>query len=382
MKKIVTIIGARPQIIKSAALSRAVREVFPEQIREMVVHTGQHYDQNMSEVFFEEMGIPKPSFNLGVGSGSHGKQTAEMLSAIEQILVSEKPDALVVYGDTNSTLAGATAAAKLHVPIVHIEAGLRSYNKKMPEEVNRVVCDHLSTLLFSPTQSGFDNLIKEGFSGSTVVPYSADNPKIYHCGDVMFDNSHYFATLADEKSTVIADNELTKGNFILSTIHRNNNTDDPERLGAIFRAFLTVLETYPEKEIVLPLHPRTKNCMNDLPAELQKSIKDQSRLKIIDPVSFFNIIALEKYCDMVVTDSGGLQKEAFFFQKPCVILRPETEWVEIVENGNALIADADYDKILAGIKELYSRKNTLTYPPLYGDGKSAEFICREIIEHL
>ena len=382
MKKIVTIIGARPQIIKSAALSRAVREVFPEQIREMVVHTGQHYDQNMSEVFFEEMGIPKPSFNLGVGSGSHGKQTAEMLSAIEQILVSEKPDALVVYGDTNSTLAGATAAAKLHVPIVHIEAGLRSYNKKMPEEVNRVVCDHLSTLLFSPTQSGFDNLIKEGFSGSTVVPYSADNPKIYHCGDVMFDNSHYFATLADEKSTVIADNKLTKGNFILSTIHRNNNTDDPERLGAIFRAFLTVLETYPEKEIVLPLHPRTKNCMNDLPAELQKSIKDQSRLKIIDPVSFFNIIALEKYCDMVVTDSGGLQKEAFFFQKPCVILRPETEWVEIVENGNALIADADYDKILAGIKELYSRKNTLTYPPLYGDGKSAEFICREIIEHL
>jgi UDP-GlcNAc3NAcA epimerase len=382
MKKIVTIIGARPQIIKSAALSRAVREVFPEQIREMVVHTGQHYDQNMSEVFFEEMGIPKPSFNLGVGSGSHGKQTAEMLSAIEQILVSEKPDALVVYGDTNSTLAGATAAAKLHVPIVHIEAGLRSYNKKMPEEVNRVVCDHLSTLLFSPTQSGFDNLIKEGFSGSTVVPYSADNPKIYHCGDVMFDNSHYFATLADEKSTVIADNELTKGNFILSTIHRNNNTDDPERLGAIFRAFLTVLETYPEKEIVLPLHPRTKNCMNDLPAELQKSIEDQSRLKIIDPVSFFNIIALEKYCDMVVTDSGGLQKEAFFFQKPCVILRPETEWVEIVENGNALIADADYDKILAGIKELYSRKNTLTYPPLYGDGKSAEFICREIIEHL
>jgi UDP-GlcNAc3NAcA epimerase len=382
MKKIITIIGARPQIIKSAALSRAVREVFSEQLTELVVHTGQHYDQNMSEVFFEEMGIPKPSFNLGVGSGSHGKQTAEMLSAIEQILISEKPDALVVNGDTNSTLAGATAAAKLHVPIVHIEAGLRSYNKKMPEEVNRVVCDHLSTLLFSPTKSGFDNLIKEGFSGSTTPPFNADNPKIYHCGDVMFDNSHYFSTLADEKSTVIVDNELTKGNFILSTIHRNNNTDDPERLGAIFSAFLTVLETYPEKEIVLPLHPRTKNCMNDLPAELQKSIKDQSRLKIIDPVSFFNIIALEKYCDMVVTDSGGLQKEAFFFEKPCVILRPETEWVEIVENGNALIADADYDKILAGIKELYRRKNTLTYPPLYGDGKSAEFICREIIEHL
>ncbi len=382
MKKIVTIIGARPQIIKSAALSRAVREVFSEQLTELVVHTGQHYDQNMSEVFFEEMGIPKPSFNLGVGSGSHGKQTAEMLSAIEQILISEKPDALVVYGDTNSTLAGATAAAKLHVPIVHIEAGLRSYNKKMPEEVNRVVCDHLSTLLFSPTKSGFDNLIKEGFSGSTTPPFNADNPKIYHCGDVMFDNSHYFSTLADEKSTVIVDNELTKGNFILSTIHRNNNTDDPERLGAIFSVFLTVLETYPEKEIVLPLHPRTKNCMFDLPEELQADIKKQERLKIIDPVSFFNIIALEKYCDMVVTDSGGLQKEAFFFQKPCVILRPETEWVEIVENGNALIADADYDKILAGIKELYSRKNTLTYPPLYGDGKSAEFICREIIEHL
>jgi UDP-GlcNAc3NAcA epimerase len=225
-------------------------------------------------------------------------------------------------------------------------------------------------------------LKKEGFSDTTTAPFTADNPKIYHCGDVMFDNSHYFATLADEKSTVLADNKLTSGNFILSTIHRNNNTDEPDRLGAIFSAFLTVLELYPEKEIVLPLHPRTKNCMNDLPDELQKSIKNQTRLKIIDPVSFFNIIALEKHCDMVVTDSGGLQKEAFFFEKPCVILRPETEWVEIVENGNALIADADYDKILSGIKELYNRKNTLTYPPLYGDGKSAEFICSEIIEHL
>ena len=382
MKKIITIIGARPQIIKSAALSRAVREKFSDKITELVVHTGQHYDQNMSAVFFEEMGIPKPSFNLGVGSGSHGRQTADMLVAIEQILISEKPDALVVYGDTNSTLAGATAAAKLHIPIVHIEAGLRSYNKKMPEEVNRVVCDHLSTLLFSPTKSGLDNLKKEGFSDTTTAPFTADNPKIYHCGDVMFDNSHYFATLADEKSTALADNKLTSGNFILSTIHRNNNTDEPDRLGAIFSAFLTVLELYPEKEIVLPLHPRTKNCMNDLPDELQKSIKNQTRLKIIDPVSFFNIIALEKHCDMVVTDSGGLQKEAFFFEKPCVILRPETEWVEIVENGNALIADADYDKILSGIKELYNRKNTLTYPPLYGDGKSAEFICSEIIEHL
>ena len=382
MKKIITIIGARPQIIKSAALSRAVREIFPNQILELVVHTGQHYDQNMSDIFFDEMGIPKPSFNLGVGSGTHGQQTADMLSAIEQILISEKPDALVVYGDTNSTLAGATAASKLHIPIVHIEAGLRSYNKKMPEEVNRVVCDHLSTLLFSPTKSCFDNLIKEGFSGSTVAPYCADNPKIYHCGDVMFDNSHYFATLADEKSTVMKDNKLTSGNFILSTIHRNNNTDDPKRLGAIFNAFLTVLDHYAEKEIVLPLHPRTKNCIEDLPKELRERIEGQTRLKIIDPVSFFNIIALEKHCDMVVTDSGGLQKEAFFFQKPCVILRPETEWVEIVENGNALIADADYDKIISGIQDLYRRKDTMTYPPLYGDGKTAEFICREIIENL
>ena len=382
MKKIITIIGARPQIIKSAALSKAVREIFPDKITEIVVHTGQHYDKNMSDVFFDEMGIPKPSFNLGVGSGSHGKQTAEMLSAIEQILIRETPDALVVYGDTNSTLAGATAAAKLHIPIVHIEAGLRSYSRKMPEEVNRVVCDHLSTLLFSPTKSGFENLIKEGFSEANTPPYTADNPKIYHCGDVMYDNSQYFSILADEKSTVIEDNELTLGNFILSTIHRNNNTDNPERLGAIFNAFLAVLDLYPEKEIVLPLHPRTKNCMCDLPSEVQERIKNQSRLKIIDPVSFLNIIALEKHCDMVVTDSGGLQKEAFFFQKPCVILRPETEWVEIVENGNAIIADANYDKILSGITELYSRKNTLTYPPLYGDGKSAEFICREIIEHL
>jgi len=382
VKKIITIIGARPQIIKSAALSRAVREVFSDKIIELVVHTGQHYDQNMSAIFFDEMGIPKPTYNLGVGSGTHGQQTAEMLSAIERILINEKPDALVVYGDTNSTLAGATAAAKLHIPIVHIEAGLRSYNKKMPEEVNRVVCDHLSTLLFSPTKSGFDNLKKEGFSELTTPPYSADSPKIYHCGDVMFDNSHFFATLADEKSTVLEENKLTSGNFILSTIHRNNNTDDPHRLGAIFSAFLAVLESYPEKEVVLPLHPRTKKCLTNLSAELQEKISNQTRLKIIDPVSFFNIIALEKHCDMVVTDSGGLQKEAFFFQKPCVILRAETEWVEIVENGNALIADADYDKIISGIQALYKRKNTLTYPPLYGDGKAAEFICREIIENL
>ena len=379
MKKIVTIIGARPQIIKSAAISRAIQNEYADQLEEIVVHTGQHYDENMSDVFFGEMGIPAPNYNLGVGSGSHAKQTAEMLIGIEEILLTEKPNALLVYGDTNSTLAGATAASKLNIPIVHVEAGLRSYNKSMPEEVNRIVCDHLSTLLFSPTKTGYDNLIKEGFAPKNVAPFHPDNPKIYHCGDIMYDNSLYFSTIADKKATVLADHQLEKGNFFLCTIHRGNNTDNPERLTSIFEALMEITQKHPTKEVVLPLHPRTLGCLSkNLTPELLQKVEAESRIKIIPPVSFLNIIALEKNCELVITDSGGLQKEAFFFQKPCVILRPETEWVEIVENGNARIVDANKDKILSAV-DYYLTHKELDYPQFYGDGAAAEFIVGEVL---
>lgn len=382
MKKIVTIIGARPQIIKSAAISRAIKNKYSDQLKEIVVHTGQHYDENMSDVFFGEMGIPQPQYNLGVGSGSHAKQTAEMLVGIEEFLLKEEPNVILVYGDTNSTLAGATAASKLNIPIVHVEAGLRSFNKSMPEEINRIVCDHLSTLLFSPTKTGYDNLFREGFSEESKAPFHPDNPKIYHCGDIMYDNSLFFSTIADEKASVLKDHNLKPEEFFLCTIHRGNNTDNPKRLTAIFKALLEITKQHPSKEIVLPLHPRTLGCLSkNLSSSLYNTIQNESRIKIIKPVSFLNIIALEKNCSMVITDSGGLQKEAFFFQKTCVILRPETEWKEIVENGNARIVDADFNLILDAVN-YYSSHPVLDYPSFYGDGKAAEFICGEICGNL
>jgi len=380
MKKIISIIGARPQIIKSAAISRAIANHYADALKEIVVHTGQHYDTNMSDIFFGEMNIPKPQYNLAVGSGSHAIQTAEMLVRLEEVVNAEKPDALLVYGDTNSTLAGATVASKLGIPVIHIEAGLRSFNKSMPEEINRIVCDHLSTLLFSPTQTGVDNLKREGFLHKEDRKTSPDNPKVFLCGDIMYDNSMYFSTLADEKATVLQENNLEKDNFYLCTIHRGDNTDNPENLTAIFEALLEISAHDKDAKIVLPLHPRTKKCIEQLENEtLKKTIFNHQQLMIKEPVSFFNIIALEKNCKMVITDSGGLQKEAFFFKKPCVILRPETEWVEIVENGNAKIVNADKAKILDAVT--YFNTNTdFTYPAFYGDAKAAEFICSEILK--
>jgi len=377
--KIITIIGARPQIIKAAAISRAIRNHFSSKIQEIIVHTGQHYDENMSAIFFEELQIPKPDYNLNVGSGNHGAQTAKMLEGIEEIILKEKPNAVLVYGDTNSTVAGGLAASKLLVPLIHIEAGLRSFNKSMPEEINRIACDHMSTLLFSPTKQGVENLQKEGFKLTNQKPFTIDNPRVYHCGDIMFDNSLYFSELASTKS-ILSELNLT-GTFILSTIHRNNNTDIPERLTAIFEALIEI-STVNKIPVVLPLHPRTKKMMEtNLSPDLQKNIASSQYLKIIPPVSFLDVIALEKKASFVVTDSGGVQKEAFFFEKPCIILRPETEWTEIVENGNAILCDADKDRILNAYQVL-SKKPDLTYPPLFGDGKAAEFICSEILEHL
>ena len=381
MIKIVTIIGARPQIIKAAALSRAIKNNFSSQITEIIVHTGQHYDDNMSQVFFDELEIPLPNYNLNVGSGNHGKQTATMISAIEDVLLIEKPNAIVLYGDTNSTLAGAMAASKIHIPVIHIEAGLRSFNKSMPEEINRIMCDHVSTLLFSPTKTGFDNLIQEGFLSQTNAPYSIDNPKIYHCGDVMYDNSLFFSKISDVKTSIINDLKLKNNGFILATIHRNNNTDEPIRLNALFKS-LNDISINHQLQIVLPLHPRTSNLLDrNLSKDLAEAIRLNSNFKIISPVSFLEMLALEKNCCLVMTDSGGVQKEAFYFEKPCVILRPETEWIELLENGAALIADADENKIKFSFEQLIAKKD-LSFPKLYGDGNAAVFICSEIISQI
>ena len=381
MIKIVTIIGARPQIIKAAALSRAIKNNFSSQITEIIVHTGQHYDDNMSQVFFDELEIPLPNYNLNVGSGNHGKQTATMISAIEDVLLIEKPNAIVLYGDTNSTLAGAMAASKIHIPVIHIEAGLRSFNKSMPEEINRIMCDHVSTLLFSPTKTGFDNLIQEGFLSQNNAPYSIDNPKIYHCGDVMYDNSLFFSKISDVKTSIINDLKLKNNGFILATIHRNNNTDEPIRLNALFKS-LNDISINHQLQIVLPLHPRTSNLLDrNLSKDLVEAIRLNSNFKIISPVSFLEMLALEKNCCLVMTDSGGVQKEAFYFEKPCVILRPETEWIELLENGAALIADADENKIKFSFEQLIAKKD-LSFPKLYGDGNAAVFICSEIISQI
>ena len=379
--KIVTIIGARPQIIKAAAISRAIHTHFKDQITELIVHTGQHYDDNMSAIFFTEMGIPTANYNLSVGSGNHGIQTAKMMEGIESILLKEKPHALLVYGDTNSTLAGALAASKIHIPVVHIEAGLRSYNKSMPEEINRITCDHCSTLLFSPTNQGIANLVKEGFSTSIHSKASIDHPLVFKTGDIMFDNTMFFSSVANEKKGLVETLKLTTGGFILCTIHRDSNTDNPEHLNQIIRGLLQI-QRVSNQAIVLPLHPRTRKKMTELlePA-VAEELQGNSSIQVIDPAGFLDMISLESNCSLVITDSGGVQKEAFFFKKPCIILREQTEWVEIVENGNALLVGSSEAKLIEAYHQLTNKKD-YNYPPFFGDGHASEEICRLMIEHL
>ena len=379
--KIITIIGARPQIIKAAALSRAIKKQFSELITEIIIHTGQHYDDNMSKIFFDELNIPQPNYQLNVGSGNHGSQTAKMIERIEEILLNEKPNAVVLYGDTNSTLAGAIAASKIHIDVVHIEAGLRSFNKKMPEEINRIMCDHVSTLLFAPTQTGYQNLINEGFNPYSIPPYHADNPKIYHCGDVMYDNSLHFLEFTNKNESILINHQLEKNNFILATIHRNNNTDEPNRLSAIFSALHQLTEKN-NIDVVLPLHPRTKQLLQtNLSSDLYQKIKLNKRIKIIQPVSYLDMIALESNCSLITTDSGGLQKEAFYFKKPCIVFRKETEWIEIVKCGAAILVDADENLILKAF-ETFALNKKINYPELFGNGKASEFICEEIVKNM
>lgn len=376
MIKILTIIGARPQIIKAAAISRAISKEFSEKIKELIVHTGQHYDDNMSKVFFEELGIPIPSYNLNIGSGLHGEQTARMIEGIEELLLKENPDYLLLYGDTNSTLSGAIAASKLNIPIVHVEAGLRSYNRKMPEEINRIVCDHLSSLLFSPTKSGIQNLANEGFNSANKAPFSADNSGVFHCGDIMYDNSLHFVDLASKKSNILVENGLTSNDYILTTIHRGYNTDIPENLSSIFEALITISNRF---KVVLPTHPRTMKKLYAIEHEkLLMKINECKNLFLISPVSFLDMIQLEKNSCLIITDSGGVQKESYFFNKPCIVLRPETEWIEILLTGKAKLVSADYKKILSAFDNLINLDES-EFPKIFGDGRAAEFICETLI---
>ncbi len=377
--KLLNIVGARPQIIKASAISRAIRNHFSGEITEIIVHTGQHYDKEMSEVFFDELEIHKPHYNLGVGSAGHGRQTAMMITGIEDVLNKEKPDCVVLYGDTNSTLAGALAASKLHYPVIHIEAGLRSFNKTMPEELNRIMSDHASTLLFAPTHSAFKNLMKEGFRPENSPPFTVDNPKIYYTGDIMYDNSLFFSGLAESKKSAFLEKLLVvKDNFILVTIHRDTNTDDPKRLEEIL---VTLKNLSEEKNIklVIPFHPRTLISLKSRLEKLYTDLSGSPLIKIIPPVSFLEMILLEKNCRMIITDSGGVQKESHFFKKPCIVLRKETEWIELVNNGTARLTDADPLRIRSEFNDIIESQKTLEYPAFYGNGKAAEFILREIL---
>lgn len=375
--RILTIIGARPQFIKAAALSRAIQEHFSEVITEEILHTGQHYDENMSEVFFQELHIPQPHYQLQAGSGTHAMQTARMMEGIEKVLLEKKWDGVVLYGDTNSTLAGALAAAKCGVPVFHIEAGLRSFNHTMPEEINRLMCDHLAALLFVPTQAGMDNLEKEGIVSDQNIHFAnGKKRKVYRTGDIMYDNALYYGQTELSRVEGLPE-EVYDRPYILTTIHRNTNTDDKARLEAIVEALLVLAE---EQEMVWPVHPRTRNKINELlTEELRNRLLTHGHVHLLPPLSFLQMTALESHATMIVTDSGGVQKEAYFHRKPSLILRPETEWVEIVEQGAAMLCDADKERILDAYGVMKQRR--LDFPPLFGDGHTAEFILRRMLEY-
>lgn len=377
--KITTIVGARPQFIKAAAISRAIRLDFSDRIEETIIHSGQHYDDNLSAIFFREMEIPEPAFHLNAGSATHGAQTGEMLAKAEDILLQQRPDVVIVYGDTNTTLAGALAASKLHIPVAHIEAGLRSFNKSMPEEVNRVMTDHVSTWLFTPTLTGFNNLLREGFDPQTTSPYAIDRPGIFHCGDVMFDNTLYFREKAEENASIIARYNFNDQAFVLCTLHRDLNTDQPDRLHAILSTFHALSQEH-QMTFLLPLHPRTLKMMSlSVYRPLSEDILKNQYLQMIEPVGFLDMLYLESRARMIITDSGGVQKESYFFQKPCLVLRPESEWKELVELETTLLVDADPGKIRSGFHQ-FLQNPPHDFPAIFGDGHAAQFILKEIMK--
>lgn len=358
---IITVIGARPQFIKAAVLSRYLRDNPSLGIKETLVHTGQHYDSNMSDVFFKEMDIPQPDVNLHLGSGTHAKMTGAMLAGIEELILERKPDALLVYGDTNSTLAGALAASKLLVPVIHVEAGLRSFMMTMPEEQNRRLTDHLSTYLFCPTQTAVRNLASEGINDCGVdVKPTADNKRVCMTGDIMYEASLYYRS---HNNVQVPENDK---NCILLTIHRQENTDNPERLAAIVNA----INELTNERFVFPVHPRTRKIL------AQNNLQFDSHVKLIDPIGYFEMIAYEETCKCVLTDSGGVQKEAFFFEKPCITMRDTTEWVELVESGWNTLTGAETSKIIKTVRNV---KKPDDVPVLYGKGDCAELICGELL---
>ena len=349
--KILTVIGARPQFIKASVVSAAINKTAG--LSEEIIHTGQHFDANMSNIFFDQLGIPKPHYQLDINSGSHGSMTGRMLEAIEKICLESKPDRLMVYGDTNSTLAGALAASKLHIPVAHIEAGLRSFNMRMPEEINRILTDQVSDILFCPTETAVKNLKNEGFESKPI--------QVLNVGDVMQDSSMFFAERAVKGEALKA---VPESNFIVATLHRAENTDDPVRLKAIVDAL-----NYIHKNIlpvVLPLHPRTQKVVKSLGLQLD--------MLVLEPVGYLEMIWLLKYCNAVVSDSGGVQKEAFFFKKPCITMRDQTEWVELIEHGVNILAGADTQKIINATQAMLNK--TIEDPlNLYGGGKASQNIA-------
>jgi UDP-N-acetylglucosamine 2-epimerase len=389
--KIITIVGARPQFIKAAAVSRAIqafnqrrrsfgRPRSKKKIQEVLVHTGQHYDYLMDRVFFEELVLPKPDYHLGVGSGSHARQTGMMLERIETVLKKEKPEVVIVYGDTNSTLAGALAAVKLNIPVAHVEAGLRSYNRTMPEEINRLLTDHLSTLLFCPTHQAVRNLLKEGIrDGKTRM--------VKKVGDVMYDSILYYSKLAEKRSTILEDLKLIHHHdssapqsairiphYYLATLHRAENTDNPKRLKSILRALNEIGKDVP---VILPLHPRTKKMM-----KVYHLFSETQRIKLIDPVSYLDMLTLEKNAKTILTDSGGVQKEAYWFGVPCFTLRNETEWVETTRSGGNVLVGTETKRIVEEVRHKVGGKRVLKNVRIFGDGKASERIVQILFNSL
>lgn len=349
--KILTVIGARPQFIKASVVSSAIKNTVG--LSEEIIHTGQHFDANMSNIFFDQLGIPKPHYQLDINSGSHGSMTGRMLEAIEKICLESKPDRLMVYGDTNSTLAGALAASKLHIPVAHIEAGLRSFNMRMPEEINRILTDQVSDILFCPTETAVKNLKNEGFDQKSI--------QVLNVGDVMQDSSMFFAERAVKGKTL---KNVPESNFIVATLHRAENTDDPVRLKAIVDALNYIHNNI--LPVVLPLHPRTQKVVKALGLQLE--------MLVLEPVGYLEMIWLLKHCNAVVSDSGGVQKEAFFFKKPCITMRDQTEWVELIEHGVNVLAGADTQKIIDLTQAMLNK--TIEDPSnLYGGGKASQNIA-------
>lgn len=368
--KVLTLVGARPQFIKAAPVSRELRK----ENKEILVHTGQHYDDNMSAVFFDELNIPKPDYNLGVGSASHGKQTADMLVSIEKLILNEEPDWIIVYGDTNSTIAGSLAASKLNIPIMHIEAGLRSYNKKMPEEVNRILTDNISTILSCPTKTAVKNLIDEGFNNvykngellededDKKIEFNTNKPLVINTGDVMYDAVLYNRKLAENQSDILNEFNLKSADYYLATVHRAENTDNKNHIKNIFDKFIEL-----PKKVILPIHPRTKNKLKEYELEY---LLDNKNIRIIDPVGYLDMISLVSNADKVLTDSGGVQKEAFMLGTPCITLRDETEWVETVEYGRNILVGLGASELDMDVE--FNKDNNYKSP--YGNGNAAQKI--------